>query len=204
MTSVTGAGARRVGVFGGTFDPPHIGHLRAAVSVRHTLGLDAVVMVPSGDPWQKRGTRPITPGAIRLEMVRAAAAGLPDIGIEVSEAEVRRAGASFTVDTVAEMRASEPAVQVTVILGADAAALLPTWERVDELKTQVRLAVVRRPGSGFEAPALGSPPVALVDMERLDVSSSAIRADVARGAPVDVLVPPGVLEVITRHGLYRG
>jgi nicotinate-nucleotide adenylyltransferase len=174
------------------------------VNVRHSLGLDAVVMVPNGDPWQKRGTRPITPGAIRLEMVRAAAAGLPESGIEVSEAEVRRAGASFTIDTVAEMRASEPAVEVTVILGADAAALLPTWERVDELKTHVRLAVVRRPGSGFEAPALGEPLVAMVDMERLDVSSSAIRADVARGAPVDVLVPAGVLEVITRHGLYRG
>lgn len=193
-----------MGVFGGTFDPPHIGHLRAAVSVRHALGLDAVVLVPNGDPWQKRGTRPITPGAIRLEMVRAAAAGLPGTGIEVSDTEVRRDGASYTVDTVAEMRASEPAVQVTVILGADAAALLATWERVDELKTQVRLAVVRRPGSGFEAPALGSPPVVMVDMERLDVSSSAIRSDVARGAPVDVLVPPGVLEVITRHGLYRG
>lgn len=192
-----------MGVFGGTFDPPHIGHLRAAVSVRHALGLDAVVLVPNGDPWQKRGMRPITPGAIRLEMVRAAAAGLPGTGIEVSDAEVRRDGASYTIDTVAEMRAADPAAQITVILGADAAALLPTWERVEELRAQVRLAVVRRPGSGLETPALGAPPLTVVAVEQLDVSSSAIRADAARGAPLDVLVPHEVLEVIARYGLYR-
>lgn len=186
-----------MGVFGGTFDPPHIGHLRVAVRARHALGLDTVLVVPNGDPWQKRGGRAITSADVRLEMVRAAVAGLP--GLEASDLEVRRPGPSYTVDTVAELRRGRPGVEVTIVLGTDAAALLPTWERPEELLAQVRVAVVPRPGS--VAP-VAVPGAVEVEVEPLAVSSSHLRADVAAGRPVDVLVPPGVLDVIRRHRLY--
>ncbi|HYI60903.1 MAG TPA: nicotinate-nucleotide adenylyltransferase [Acidimicrobiales bacterium] len=200
MTSVTGEGGNRgIGVLGGTFDPPHIGHLRAAVMVRHALELDVVLLVPNGDPWQKR-VRAVTPAPIRLEMARAAALGVP--GLEVSDAEVRREGPSYTVDTVAELRAERPDRPVTVILGTDAAALVPTWERPDELLAQARLAVVARPGAPGPVVLPGADLVH-VDLEQLDVSSSRLRADVAAGHPIDVLVAPGVIDVIGRRRLYR-
>lgn len=201
MTSVTGDEGRRVGILGGTFDPPHIGHLRAAVRVRHALALDVVLLVPNGDPWQKRGTRPITPAAVRLELVEAAAAGLP--GVEVCDLEVRRDGPSYTVDTVAELRAGRPDLDITLVLGSDAAALLPTWERSEELLAQVRVAVVARPGAPPAVEVRGVEPT-WVEVEALDVSSSRLRADVAAGVPTDVLVSPAVRAAIDRHGLYRG
>lgn len=185
---------------GGTFDPPHIGHLRTAVRVRHALGLDRVLLVPNGDPWQKREDRAITPAAIRWEMTRAAVAGIE--GLEASDVEVRRPGPSFTVDTVEELRRDDPETGLTVILGADAAALIPTWGRPEDLLAQVRVAVVPRPGAPGPVTLPGADLVE-VDVERLAVSSSALRADVAAGRPLDVLVPPRVVEVIERHRLYR-
>lgn len=199
MTSVTGRwrGAR-VGVFGGTFDPPHIGHLAAAVSAGHELGLDVVALVPNGQPWQKEGSRTITPAVVRLEMVEAAARGVP--GVEVSDLEVRRPGPSFTVDTVAELRAAG-AAEVVVVLGRDAAALIPTWERHEELLASATLAVVERPGPPVAVPAVVRHVV--LDVPRIDVSSSELRSWVARGRPIDVLVPAGAVAVIERHRLYR-
>lgn len=205
MTSVTGGGARRLGILGGTFDPPHIGHLRAAVAVRHALALDQVLLVPNGEPWQKRGVRPITPAPLRLEMVRAARAALdPGSGVEVSDVEVRREGPSFTVDTVAALQDADPDLEVTLVLGRDAAALLPTWERHQDLLARADLAVVDRPGTD-PGPLTGlvGGRATEVEIERLDVSSSAIRALVARGAPIDVLVASEVAAVIGREGLYR-
>lgn len=185
---------------GGTFDPPHIGHLRAAVRVRHALDLDVVLFVPAGDPWQKRGDRAITPGPVRLEMARAAVEGLD--GLEVSDIEVRRPGPSYTLDTVDELRAADPGARLTLVLGADAAALIPTWERPAEVLAQVRLAVVPRPGAPMTVDLPGADVVA-VEVEQLAVSSTSLRADVAAGRPVDVLVPPGVAAIIERRGLYR-
>lgn len=202
MTSVTcGKGRREVGVLGGTFDPPHIGHVRAAVRVRHALGLDVVLLVPAGEPWQKRGDRAITPAPLRAEMTRAAVAGIA--GLEVADLEIRRPGPSYTVDTVAELRAADPEARITLILGSDAAVLLPTWERPDELLSQVRLAVVPRPGAPDLLALPDAAEVVTVAVEQLDVSSSGLRADVAAGRPVDVLVAPGVAGLIERHQLYR-
>ncbi|MGI8937331.1 MAG: nicotinate-nucleotide adenylyltransferase [Iamia sp.] len=205
MTSVTGLGGRTVGVLGGTFDPPHIGHLRAAVAVRHALALDRVLLVPNGDPWQKRGVRPITPAPLRLEMVRAAQAVLASgSGVEVSDREVRRDGPSFTIDTVVALQEADPDLEVTLILGRDAAALLPTWERHDDLLRRAHLAVVDRPGSAPGPPLhLEGARLQEVAIEQLDVSSSAIRDLVDQGDPIDVLVAPGVAAVIDREGLYR-
>lgn len=201
MTSVTRENGRReVGLLGGTFDPPHIGHLRAAVRVRHALGLDVVRVVPAGDPWQKREDRAITPAPIRWEMVQAAVAGIE--GLEAWDVEVRRPGPSYTVDTVGALREAEPEARVTLVLGSDAAALVPTWERPDELLAQVRVAVVPRPG-GPDPVVLPGADLVTVEVEQLDVSSSRLRADAAAGRPLDVLVPPGIAAVIERHQLYR-
>lgn len=170
------------------------------MTVRHELGLGLVLLVPNGDPWQKRD-RAVTPAAVRLEMVRAAAAGVP--GLQVSDLEIRRPGPSYTLDTIADLRRDEPDLDITVILGRDAFALLPTWDRHDELVAAVSLAVVDRPG---QVVADDDPPfpATVVDMPRIDVSSSGLRRRVAEGRPVDVLVPPGVAALIEHHRLYRG
>jgi nicotinate-nucleotide adenylyltransferase len=194
-------GGRRVGILGGTFDPPHIGHLVAAVSVRHELGLDVVLMVPNGDPWQKSGGRTITDAEVRLRMVEAAAAGLD--GLEVCDVEARRRGPSYTVETVREMRSSEPDIDITLVLGRDAAALLPTWHRSEELLAEVSLALVDRPGAEIVAGPVGADDAPLVPMPQIGVSSSEIRRRVADGRPITVLVPAAVAELIERHGLYR-
>lgn len=203
MTPVTsgvdGGSGRAIGLLGGTFDPPHIGHLAAAVSVRHALGLDEVLLVPAGDPWQKSGTRPITPGPVRLEMVAAAVEGLD--GLRASDVELRRPGPSYSVDTVAALREDDPSLAVTLVLGRDAAAGLATWHRHEELLGLARLAIVDRDGEPPVLP-LGADAV-VVPMARLDVSSTDLRARAAAGAPLDVLVPAAVIEVIERHRLYR-
>lgn len=202
MTSVT---TRRIGILGGTFDPPHIGHLRVAVAVRHALGLDEIRLVPNGDPWQKRGQRRITPSGLRLQMVHLSIELLtPDSGVVVSDVEVRRAGPSYTIDTVAALQEGDD-VEVTVVLGRDAAALLPTWERYQELLGRVVLAVVDRPGVdrrslGPEVTAREVP----IAIDALDVSSSGVRHLVAEGAPIDALVAPSVAALIHQEGLYRG
>lgn len=204
MTLVTGGGGRRIGLLGGTFDPPHVGHLRVAVRARHALGLDEVRLVPNGDPWQKRGQRRITPAELRLAMTRLSTEVLTaEAGVGVSAVEVHRPGASYTIDTVVGLQ-DEATTEVTVILGRDAAALLPTWERHLDLLERVTVAVVDRPG--VEVAPL--PPevearAATVDVEALDVSSSGIRGLVARGVPIDALVAPSVVGLIAREGLYR-
>lgn len=200
MTSVTGARRRRLGLLGGTFDPPHIGHLVAAVSVGETLGLDEVWLVPNGEPWQKRD-RPVTPAVVRLALARAAAAGVP--GIAVSDVEVRRPGPSFTIDTVHQLRAEDPDRDLVVIMGRDSAAGLPTWERHEELLAAVDVAVVERAGVGTPLPALPGARLELVPMRHIEVSSTELRQRVADGRPIVPLVPPAVADLVAEHGLYR-
>jgi len=203
VTSVTGGSERRLGVFGGTFDPPHIGHLLAAVSARDFLGLDRILMVPNGDPWQKRDRRRITPAEVRLEMVVAATQGVP--GVDVSDLEVRRDGPSYAVDTVAALRSTHADLDITLILGRDAAAGLASWHRHHDLLRSVELGIVERPGCRATPgdDVVGSTRVSVVGMPRVDVSSSDIRQRVAQGRPIDVMVPPAVVDLISSHGLYR-
>ena len=157
-------------MFGGTFDPPHIGHLVMAADVRHALGLDVVLMVPAGEPWQKVGTVPVSPAGDRLDMM-AAVRGVE--GLEVCDLEVRRRGPTYTVDTLEELHAAEPDAELFLVLGADAAAGLDTWHRGDALADLCRIVVVDRPGApgpvptGFE--------VTRVEAPRLDISSTELR-----------------------------
>jgi nicotinate-nucleotide adenylyltransferase len=186
-----------IGVFGGTFDPPHVGHVAVAANVRWALGLDQVLLVVANAPWQK-AHRPVSPAPDRLAMVEAAVAGVP--GVVASALEIERGGPSFTVDTLVELARRHPGVPLHVVVGADAAALLDTWERAAEVRRRASVVVVRRPGAaevlppGWEATH--------VDVPLLDVSSTDLRARVADGRPLDGLVPAPVVEVIRERGLY--
>lgn len=199
----------RWGLFGGTFDPPHRGHLSAARAVRDALGLDKVVLMVAGEPWQKIGQKTghdsgsrddLSPGEVRLDMVRALIEGEP--GLEVGDDEVRRGGPTYTVDTLRELRATHPEVELFLVLGADAAANIGTWREPSEVLSLSTLVVVSRAGS--ERPRLPSgAAVEWVEMDPVDVSSSGIRARVSAGSDPEGTTA-AVARVIERHGLYRG
>ncbi|MBI2703671.1 MAG: nicotinate (nicotinamide) nucleotide adenylyltransferase [Actinobacteria bacterium] len=191
---------KRIGVFGGTFDPPHIGHLVAAVNVRHQLSLDLVLLVVANEPWQKAGDGAITPAADRLAMVRAAVDGVP--GLEASDLEIRRGGLTYTADTLAALADRHPGAVLFLGLGEDAAAGLPTWERIDEVRRLCRIVVVTRPGShpGIDERWVDE----RVEIPRLDLASTDLRRRVADGRPIDFLVPAAVAWSIQERGLYGG
>jgi nicotinate-nucleotide adenylyltransferase len=193
--------AQRIGILGGTFDPIHVGHLVAAVNARHDLGLDRVVLMVANIPWQKAGTRQVSPAQDRLEMVKAAVGGVP--GLEASALEIERGGPSYTADTVSQLAAMHPGAELFVIVGWDVSAELGTWERLDEVRDTARLVVVNRPGT--------PPPVGLrqlgwrleqVSVPNLEISSTDLRARAADGRPLDYLVPEAAVRVIRQRGLY--
>ena len=188
----------RIGVFGGTFDPPHIGHLVVAVNVRHALALDRVLLVVANDPWQKADTA-MSAAADRLAMVEAAVEGVA--GLEASALEIDRGGVSYTADTLATLGAACPGAELFLILGTDAAAGLPTWARVEEVRHRARLVVVTRPGAGPVSPPAGWE-YEQVETPRLEVSSTDLRARFADGRPLDWLVSPPVVRCIRDRGLY--
>jgi nicotinate-nucleotide adenylyltransferase len=190
----------RVGVFGGTFDPPHVGHLVVAVNVRWELELDRVLLVVANDPWQKSTGRDISSPEDRLAMCRAAVGDVD--GLEVSDVEVRRGGISYTADTLADLQGDEPSSELFLILGSDAAAALPTWERVDEVRELATVVVVTRPGAEEGIPPPGWD-WRRVETPRLEVSSTDLRARVATGRPLDYLLTPPVIDCIRERGLYR-
>jgi nicotinate-nucleotide adenylyltransferase len=188
----------RIGVLGGTFDPVHVGHLVTAVNVRHELGLDRVLLVVANDPWQKAGSVS-APASDRFAMAAAAVAGIH--GIEASDLELRRGGPSYTADTVEELGALHPGAELHLILGSDAAGGLDTWEREAEVRERVRLVVVVRPGAEAARPPDGWSHV-VVEVPRLDVSSTDLRARAADGRPLDWLVPGAAVRVIRERRLY--
>lgn len=190
--------AEQLGVFGGTFDPIHIGHLVTAVDVRHELGLDRVLLVVANDPWQKVD-RPVTPAAHRLAMAEAAVAGVE--GVEVCDLEIRRGGASYTADTLRELGEAHPGARLHLVLGSDAAGGLETWERHDEVRDRAELAVVTRPGAEAVRPPAGWA-YRVVAAPRLDVSSTELRARAASGRSLRWLVPSGAIAVIAARQLY--
>lgn len=190
----------RLGVFGGTFDPVHIGHLVAAVNARHALALDRVLMVVANQPWQKCD-RPITPARHRLAVVEAAVA--EDLGLEASSLEIDRGGDSYTADTLEALATEDPERELFLIVGADVAADLGTWRRPEVVRRLATLVVVNRAG----APEREVGPdwrVERVEIPGLDVSSSSLRARARAALPLDHLVPAAAIERIRRLGLYAG
>ena len=190
--------APRIGVFGGTFDPPHLGHLVTAVNVRHALKLDRVLLVVANVPWQKRGTRKISPASDRLALVSAAVHGVA--GLEASSIEIERGGPSFTADTLAELAKRHRGAKLFTILGQDAAAGLTTWTRYQEVAERSSLVVVARPGARAELPSGFR--WRRVEVPHLEVSSTDLRARVRDERPLDFLLPPAVIALIGARGLY--
>lgn len=170
-----------------------------AVNVRHALNLDVVVLMVAGEPWQKQGSRRITPAHDRLAMVAAAVDGIDDL--DAGRIEVDHGGPSYTADTLAALARLDPHASLFTIVGDDAAAGLHTWKRYDEVIAQSRLVVVDRPGRPVELP--GDVDWLRVEVPRLDVSSTDLRARFVDGRPLDYLLTQPVLDVIAARNLYR-
>ena len=187
----------RIGIFGGTSDPPHVGHLIVASDACEALELDRLLFIPSAAPPHKKGQ--VQAGAeARLEMVRAAIAG--DSRFEADDIELRREGASYTVDTLRVLHERYPDAELFFILGVDQLRELDTWREPGEVARLARLAAVSR---GGEPPPETSYPIVDVPVTRIDVSSTQIRRRIGAGRPVRYLVPVAVAEVVERLDLYR-
>jgi nicotinate-nucleotide adenylyltransferase len=168
--------------------------------VRHEVALDRVLLVVSNVPWQKVGTRDISPATARLAMVEAAVGEVD--GLEASRLEIDAGGPSYTADTLATLLAEDPTRELFVILGADAAAGILTWERWEEVRDQATIVVVDRPGATGTDPPPGWR-WRRVEVPSVEVSSTDLRARAVDGRPLDYLVTREVADWIEAHGLYR-
>jgi nicotinate-nucleotide adenylyltransferase len=191
---------RRVGLFGGSFDPVHRAHLALAHEAMHALRLDEVRWVPAGQPWQKQ--RAISPALHREQMLQLAIAGEPRFVLD--RIELLRQGPSYTLDTVRALAEREPEAEWFLLIGADQYAGLHTWVNWQELLARVTLAVANRPGAAppVHADVLRHPH-RTVPLPMLDISSTEIRRRVAAGEDISTLVPPEVARYIDHHRLYR-
>lgn len=195
---------RRVGIFGGTFDPPHLGHVRVAADVADFLHLDRVLFVPAREPPHK-SVEHVTRPELRLAMVRAAAEADPRF--EVSTLELERPGPSYTLDTVRALREARPDDALFLILGADQLRVFDTWHEPEEIVRLARLAVMDRDGESARAVAGGLPGASdavFVPVTRVDVSSTLVRERCREGRDIRSLVPDAVREIIERERLYSG
>ncbi len=196
----------RLGILGGTFDPPHLGHLVLAEEARWRLALDSILFVPAGDPWRKEG-RGVTPAADRLQMTRLATADNP--AFQVSDREVRRSGPSFTAETLAALHAERPQDELFFIVGEDALHDLPNWHDPAAIVDLAWLAVAPR-GGWSEARAAELERVAPgiknrivpVLMPAIEISATDIRRRVAAGDSIRYLVPAPVEDYIQERHLY--
>jgi nicotinate-nucleotide adenylyltransferase len=189
----------RVGIFGGTFDPPHVGHVIVAVNACHDLGLDRVLVIPAGVPWQKVEVRAISAAADRLARVHAAFGGIDRL--EVSTVELDRHGESYTVETLEGLIAADPTVQLHLLVGSDLAPALDTWKRPDALRSLATIVVYDRPGWQGGTVPTGWPSQS-VAVPQVDVSSTDIRARVGAGRPIDGMVAREVAAIIHQRALY--
>jgi nicotinate-nucleotide adenylyltransferase len=195
-----------VGILGGTFNPPHVGHLVMVLEALDQLDLDRVLLMPVAHPPHKEA--PADPGAdVRLELCRLAVGG--EDRVDVSDLEIERGGASYTVDTLRALHERDPEHALTFIVGGDMAYSLPTWREPEAVLTLARLAVAERDGLRREDIAERLEPlhdgdrVVYFDMPRIDLSSSAVRDRVAAGRPIRYLVPDPVVDAIRAGSLYR-
>jgi nicotinate-nucleotide adenylyltransferase len=187
---------------GGTFDPIHHGHLVAASEVQAWFDLHEVVFVPTGDPWQK-SDREVSPAEHRYLMTVIATAANPRF--HVSRVDLDRAGPTYTIDTLRDLREEMPDAELYFITGADALADIFTWRDADELFTLANFVGCTRPGYAMDADSIGRIPtdrVTLVEIPALTISSSDCRERQRRGEPVWYLVPDGVVQYIGKHHLY--
>ncbi len=194
----TAAHAPRIGVMGGTFDPVHHGHLVAASEAAHSYGLDEVIFVPTGQPSQKPD---VTPSEHRYLMTVIATASNPRF--TVSRVDIDRAGPTYTIDTLRELKAERPDAELHFITGADAIAQILSWRDHDELWNLAHFVAVSRPGHVLTTEGLPSDGVSRLEVPALAISSTDCRNRVSAGEPVWYLVPDGVVQYIAKHRLYR-
>ncbi|MBB4825789.1 nicotinate-nucleotide adenylyltransferase [Sporosarcina luteola] len=186
---------KRIGLLGGTFNPPHIGHLIIANEVKHALNLDEVRLMPTAIPPHKLNPSDASPEQ-RLQMVKLAihdADGLTSFSFEVD-----RGGVSYTYDTIAALRTQEPDIQFHFIIGGDMIDSLPSWHRIEDLVKIVTFVGVGRPGT------IGTTkyPVQMVELPQIDLSSTLIRNRIKQGGTVSFLIPDAVKSFIREEGLY--
>ncbi|MCP8967195.1 nicotinate-nucleotide adenylyltransferase [Ectobacillus ponti] len=186
---------KKVGIVGGTFDPPHYGHLLIANEAYHALGLDEVWFLPNQIPPHKLG-KDVAGAADRVEMLRLAAAGKPAFSLCLIELE--REGPSYTYDTICRLRQQYPDISFFFIIGGDMVEYLPKWHRVEELVSMVQFVGVTRPGYTLHTPY----PIQKLEIPEFAVSSSLIRERFQSGGTTDYLLPEKVREYIQRSGLY--
>jgi nicotinate-nucleotide adenylyltransferase len=191
-------GALRIGVLGGTFDPIHIAHLVLAQEARWQLRLERVLLIPAGQPWRKEG-RAVSNFAARAEMTRLAAEAADYL--EVSPLEGERPGPSYIVDTLGQLKHTYPDDDLVLILGEDALADLPNWKDPDGIRRLAQVAVAFR---GERLEERGPREEELIEMPRMDISSTMIRERVRAGKPWEFFVPAEVASYIKREGLYLG
>lgn len=184
---------------GGTFDPIHHGHLVAASEVQARFGLDEVVFVPTGRPWQKADDD-VSPAEDRYLMTVVATASNPRF--TVSRVDIDRDGPTYTIDTLRDLRAASPDAELFFITGADALAQILTWKDVDELWQLAHFVGVTRPGHELSDNGLPTERITLQEVPAMAISSTDCRARVAEGRPVWYLVPDGVVQYINKYHLY--
>jgi nicotinate-nucleotide adenylyltransferase len=192
----------RVGVMGGTFDPIHHGHLVAASEVQGWFGLDEVVFVPTGEPWQK-SDQAVSPAEHRYLMTVIATAANPRF--TVSRVDIDRGGPTYTIDTLRDVRAAHPDADLFFITGADALTDIFSWRDAEELFVLAHFVGCTRPGSEMDPATLSAIPperVTMLEVPALAISSTNCRQRQAQGEPIWYLVPDGVVQYITKHGLY--
>ena len=200
-TSVDDGGPRaeRIGLLGGTFDPIHVAHLAVAISAKHQLGLDRVLLMVANVPWQKAQQRHVSDAAARMAMVEAACAGYP--GLEPSDLEITRGGNSYTADTLEQL--SGPNREIFLIIGSDLVDDLTTWKRWEEIPPLCTLAVAHRPGETERGELTPGWRSVTIRLPALEISSTELREMASEGRPIDFLVPANVIDVIVSKNLYR-
>jgi nicotinate-nucleotide adenylyltransferase len=192
---------RRIGIMGGTFDPIHHGHLVAASEVADRFGLDEVVFVPTGQPWQK-GDVDVSPAEDRYLMTVIATASNPRF--HVSRVDIERAGPTYTVDTLRDLNGMYgETADLYFITGADALEKILSWKDADQIFTMAHFIGVTRPGFELSDAHLPADTVSLVQVPAMAISSTDCRDRVAAGKPVWYLVPDGVVQYIAKRHLYR-
>ncbi len=193
--------ARRIGIMGGTFDPIHHGHLVAASEVADFFSLDEVIFVPTGQPWQK-DDRKVSAAEDRYLMTVIATAANPRFS--VSRVDIDRPGETYTIDTLRDLRRERPDAEFYFITGADALAKMISWRDAEELFTMAHFVGCTRPGHRLTMSSLPPERVSLVEIPALAISSTECRERVRGGHPIWYLVPDGVVQYISKSGLYRG
>ena len=191
----------KLGIFGGSFNPPHVGHLIVAESVRDQLQFDRIIFIPSANPPNKHD-RTMAPAADRLQMTRLAVEG--NTHFEVSDIETQRGGISYTIDTVTSLVALHPTGHLSIIIGADNLLEFQTWKSPDEILSKVDLVAMSRPGfAPAEQPGRYSRFISFVNVPQIGISGTEIRRRIKMGRTIRYMVPPAVQELIARKGLYK-